>query len=195
MYAKSWPKLHVDLLGVEVLCAASSQTHPAYIPVCTRNRRDPKTPVRSHDPAAASFLLPLDEIQRLLGWNAVNRARLVVEGHAITLVSDMDNLRPERGTDELRLLLFGNATEQARHGRPVLRVQIGVDLVKNDKGARFGSLEGKDEAEGAQTYQGKLLDKVQLGARNWGNGSLRPLLVLHQIRRYCGSCCGRLCAG
>jgi hypothetical protein len=56
----------------------------------------------------------------------------------------MDDLRTEGGADELRLLLARDAHQQAGHGRAVLRVQVGVDLVKDDKGARLGRLQGED---------------------------------------------------
>jgi hypothetical protein len=62
------------------------------------------------------------------------------------------NLRAERRADELRLLLLRDALQQTRHRRAVLRVQVGVDLVEDDEGARLGRLQGEDEAEGAETW-------------------------------------------
>ena len=73
-----------------------------------------------------------------------------MERDAVALVGDVHNLRAEGRADELRLLLPRDAAQQVRHGRAVLRVQVGVDLVKDDKRARLGRLERKDEAEGAQ---------------------------------------------
>ena len=96
-------------------------------------------------------------MQRLLRWHAIDGARLVVERDAVALVGDVDNLRAERGADELRLLLLRDAHQQAGHGRAVLRVQVGVDLVKDDEGAGLGRLQGEDEAEGAETCRAMLL--------------------------------------
>jgi len=64
--------------------------------------------------------------------------------HAIALIGHMHNLGAERRADELRLLLLRDALQQARHRRAVLRVQVGVDLVEDDKGGGLGRLEGED---------------------------------------------------
>jgi hypothetical protein len=88
-------------------------------------------------------------MQRLLRRHTVNSARLVMERDAVALVRHMHNLRAERRADELRLLLARDAHQQAGHRRPVLRVQVGVDLVKDDERARLGRLERENQAEGA----------------------------------------------
>ena len=70
---------------------------------------------------------------------------------AVALVCDVNNLRAERRADELGLLFLRDAHQEAGYRSPVLRVQVGVDLVKDDKRARLGRLEGKDEAKGTET--------------------------------------------
>lgn len=75
-----------------------------------------------------------------------------MERNAIALISHQDDFRPERGADELGLLRLGDGVQQRGDGSAVLRVQVGVDLVEDDEGGRFGGLEGEDEAEGAETW-------------------------------------------
>lgn len=70
---------------------------------------------------------------------------------AVALVGDEHDLGAERGADELRLLRLGDGVEQGGDGGAVLRVEVGVDLVKDDKRRRLGRLEGEDEAEGTET--------------------------------------------
>lgn len=67
-----------------------------------------------------------------------------MERDAVALIGDQHNFGPERGADELRLLRFGNGIKQRRDGRAVLRVQVGVDLVENNKGRGLGGLQGED---------------------------------------------------
>jgi hypothetical protein len=74
-----------------------------------------------------------------------------VEGDAIALVSDMDNLGTEGGADELRPLLARDLLEQGGHGGTVLRIQVCVHFVEDDERTRLGRLERKDEAERAET--------------------------------------------
>jgi hypothetical protein len=93
-----------------------------------------------------------------------------VERDTIALISDKHNLRSEGGADELRLLGLGDGVEERSNGSTVLRVQIGVNLVEDDEGTRFGGLEGEDEAQGAQTWIG--LIGVFCEQRVTGNGIL-----------------------
>lgn len=97
------------------------------------------------------FGLALDKVESILRADAVDRARLVAERHAIALVCDVNNLGSESGANELRAGLVGDGLEKRGDGGSVLRVQVGVDLVEDDHGAAFGLLQRKDEAESAQT--------------------------------------------
>jgi hypothetical protein len=72
-----------------------------------------------------------------------------VERDTVALVGHKHDLGPERRADELGVLGLGNMVKQAGNGGAVLRVEIGVDLIKDDKGAGLGRLKGKDETEGA----------------------------------------------
>lgn len=72
--------------------------------------------------------------------------------NTITLISNQHNLRAEGSANKLRVLRLRDRIQERSYRSTVLRVQVGVDLVKDDKGAGLGCLEGKDQAQGAQTY-------------------------------------------
>lgn len=95
--------------------------------------------------------LTLDKVEGILAGHAVDAARLVVERDAVALVSRVYYFGTERGADELRAGLVGDGLEQGRDGRAVLRVQVGVDLVKDDHGAAFRLLQGENQAQSAET--------------------------------------------
>lgn len=96
--------------------------------------------------------LALDEMQSFLHRNTVNGTRLVVECHTVALVGSVDNLGTESRADELRASFVGDGLEQRGNSCSVLGVKVGVDLVKDNHRAAFSLLEGKDQAESAQTW-------------------------------------------
>lgn len=67
-----------------------------------------------------------------------------MERDAVALIGDQDDLGPEGGADELGLLGLGDGVQKGGDGGAVLGVQVGVDLVEDDKGGRLGGLEGED---------------------------------------------------
>lgn len=95
--------------------------------------------------------LALDKLQCVLRIVAADTARLVAESYTVTLVGHVDDLRPESSADELCPSLLGQRLQQLRHRCPVLRVQIGVDLVKNYERTALSPLECEDQAKGTQT--------------------------------------------
>lgn len=60
----------------------------------------------------------------------------------------MQHLRPESRADELTVSRVRDGLEHLRHGCPVLRVQIGVDFIKEVEGSRIAGLDGEDQGEG-----------------------------------------------
>lgn len=60
----------------------------------------------------------------------------------------MQHLRPERRADELTVSRVRDGLEHLRHGRPVLRVQVGVDFVEEVERRRVAGLDGEDQGEG-----------------------------------------------
>jgi hypothetical protein len=95
--------------------------------------------------------LALDKLECVLRVIAADSARLVTESYTVALVGHVDNLGSESSADELRPSLLGQCLQQLRHSCAVLRVQIGVDLVKNDKRTALSALECENQAESAQT--------------------------------------------
>ena len=70
------------------------------------------------------------------------------------------HLAMEGGDNELGrvCLIVRLAAEHARHGGAVLRVERGIDLIKQVEGRRVAALDGKDERQGHQ----RLLPAAQL---------------------------------
>lgn len=97
------------------------------------------------------FGLPINKVKRILRSNTINRTRLIAKRYAVALIRHKHNLRSERGADELRTGFVGDGLEQRCDGGTVLRVEVGVYFVKDDHGAALRLLEGKDEAQRAQT--------------------------------------------
>lgn len=107
--------------------------------------------VPAHAPNLVWFGLPLDKVESIFRADTVDGARLVAERHAIALVRNVNNLGSESGADKLGAGLVRNGLEKRGNGSSVLRIQIGVDFIKDDHGAAFGLLQRKDEAESTQT--------------------------------------------
>lgn len=63
----------------------------------------------------------------------------------------MQHLGTERRTDELAVRRVRNRLEHLRDGRPVLRVQVGVDFIKQVERCGIAGLDGEDERQGAKT--------------------------------------------
>lgn len=97
------------------------------------------------------WCLALDKLKRVFRVVAADTARLVAEGYTITLVGHVDNLRSEGRADELCTGLLRQRLQQLGHCCSVLGVEVGVDLVKNDKGATLSALECENQAKGTQT--------------------------------------------
>lgn len=97
------------------------------------------------------FGLSLDEVESIFRADTVDGARLVAERHAITLVCNVNNLRSESGADKLGAGLVRNGLEKRGNSSSVLRIQVGVDFIKDDHGATLGLLQRKDETESTQT--------------------------------------------
>lgn len=102
--------------------------------------------------------LALNKAQRIFHADTVHRTRLVVERHSVALVGRVHDFRTESRADELRARLVGDGLQQRRDGRTILRVQVGVDLVKDDHGTAFCLLQGKNQAQGTQTWKGLVID-------------------------------------
>ena len=64
----------------------------------------------------------------------------------------MQHFRPEGRADELAIGRVRNGLEHLCHRRPVLRIQVGVDLVEEVEWRRIAGLNGKDQGESTQTW-------------------------------------------
>ena len=102
------------------------------------------------------LLLPLDKLQRLILAHDDDAAALVPQvPNPVALLRHQQHLRPERRADELAPARLARALrdgfEHVGDGGAVLRVQVGVDFVKEVKGRRVALLDREDEGEGAET--------------------------------------------
>ena len=100
----------------------------------------------------ARLRLSLNKVQRIQLADTVDRTCLVAERHTVAFVCHMHNLGTESGANELRADFVGDRREEGSNGGTVLGIEIGVDLVEDDHRATFRRLKGKDEAEGAKTW-------------------------------------------
>ena len=102
------------------------------------------------------LLLPLHKLQRLILTHDNNAAALIPQiPHAIALLRDEQHLGSKRGADELPAArLAGTLRDGFEHvgdGGAVLRVEVGVDFVKEVERGRVALLDREDEGEGAET--------------------------------------------
>ena len=106
----------------------------------------------------SSLLHTVDKIQRRLPLHHIDATRFIRVAHAIATVRHQHHLRPERRADELAsaiAVLAALSTELVEHlrdRRAVLRIEIGIDFVKEVKGRGVALLNGKDEGECAEGF-------------------------------------------
>lgn len=91
------------------------------------------------------FCLGRNRVFRLFFRHAVYSARPVLHVHPIPTTRVFQQFRPERGQNHLHV--FRLFVDQGRHGRPVHRVQIRVDLIKQIERRRLQPLHGEDQGE------------------------------------------------
>lgn len=104
----------------------------------------------------ALLLLPLHKLQRLILAHDDDATALVPQvSNPIALLRHQQHLRPERRAYELAAARLARALrdgfEHVGDGCAVLRVQVGIDFVKEVKGRRVALLDREDEGEGAET--------------------------------------------
>jgi hypothetical protein len=112
----------------------------------------------------------LHEIQRSLPLHNINTTRLVRVANTVAPIRHMHHLRPERRTDELAasILILASVPTQPlqhlRHSRAILRIEIGIDFIKQVEWRWVALLDRKDEGECAEGFltAGELADLLLL---------------------------------
>lgn len=111
--------------------------------------------------------LRFNKVECILLGLLSNRADIVGEADAEAFVRDPQHFRPEGRANELSALRpvvavrgilvcsVGKVQEMIGDGRPVLGIQVRVDLVEDVEGSRVGGLDGENQGKTAETYRNK----------------------------------------
>lgn len=104
------------------------------------------------------MLLTLHELQCFLSAYNTNSTCLPLKTDTVALLRHEQHLGPEGRADELARSSLVAVTrnrqtvEMVRDGCAVLRIEVGVDLVKEVEWGRIAGLDGEDECEGTETW-------------------------------------------